>query len=132
MSDALNTFFVLDPGGESRGPYNLEQLRHMVRLGAVGRHTLYTQPGFEEWFELSMLAEAFENAPVEAELHFAQPPKEAKWRSAADGILRPVLFVASMVIAVIGFYSFGFWGGLVGLFFALFAIIGKGFSTARR
>jgi hypothetical protein len=55
----MDEYYVMQ-GEQQAGPYTLAQLQGMWRNGQLTAHTLYTQPGFDEWFRLSTIAESLE------------------------------------------------------------------------
>lgn len=55
----MDEYYVMH-GDQQAGPYTLAQLQGMWRTGQLTAHTLYTQPGFDEWFRLSTIAESLE------------------------------------------------------------------------
>src|SRR6185312_13700006 len=98
-------FYILE-GSQTKGPFPLEQMRHMWRLGQVNKQTLYCEEGYTEWLPLSTLSELTEPLASSA------PPVSAYGRlaaveahksiedSVAGGILKAVGILATIALIV--------------------------------
>jgi hypothetical protein len=102
------SYFILDPANETKGPYDLDQIRHMWRLGQITKLTLYCEEGYTEWLPLSALTELYESpAPVGmsayAGLVAQTKPKKSMEDSVASGILKAVAILSaiSLIIGIV-------------------------------
>lgn len=105
-----NSFYVLGPANETLGPYSLEQMRHMWRIGQVTRQTLFCQEGFADWLPLDSLEELRGPAAPSVPAWGAQPKINKKpptmEESVAAGILRAVsvLGAISLIVGLLFFF----------------------------
>jgi hypothetical protein len=105
-------FFILASDNSSTGPYSLEQLRGMWRLGQITRQTRYAEAGYDEWLPLASLHELFENKqhvpanPAPSASQEAEKP-DALVGKIASGILLAVAIL--LIIAAIIAFGYRTW-----------------------
>lgn len=57
--DLLRTFWLADPGGETRGPFTLDQVAGMFRSGAIYATAVVCEVGTESWRPVTDLRREF-------------------------------------------------------------------------
>jgi hypothetical protein len=108
----MSEYFILDANQETQGPYDLDQIRSMWRLGKITKRTMYAQTGYTEWLPLSTLSELFDvpaSDPPHGASAYGALVQQAKQQNIEVSITRGILHAASILATISLVVGIIFW-----------------------